>query len=360
MYTANTMATMIEALGMSLPYSSSNPATSEEKNEECLAAGQALRKLLEMDLKPQEIMTREAFENAMVVLTVLGGSTNATLHLLAMAHSVGVELKLSDFQAVSDRVPLLADLKPSGKYLMEDVHQVGGTPAVMKYLLEKGLLHGDCLTVTGKTLAENLQNVPSLLTGQEVLLPLEKPLKTTGHIQILYGNLAERGSVAKITGKEGEYFQGPATVFNDEFEAIEGIKNGKVKAGDVMVIRYCGPKGGPGMPEMLKPTSALIGADLGSSVALITDGRFSGGTHGFVVGHVSPEAFDGGTIALVQNGDTITIDAINNLLKLQVSIEELERRKINWTVPPMKVHSGVLYKYAKQVSCASLGCITDL
>jgi dihydroxy-acid dehydratase len=360
MYTANTMATMIEALGMSLPYSSSNPATSEEKNEECLAAGQALRKLLEMDLKPQEIMTREAFENAMVVLTVLGGSTNATLHLLAMAHSVGVELKLSDFQAVSDRVPLLADLKPSGKYLMEDVHQVGGTPAVMKYLLEKGLLHGDCLTVTGKTLAENLQNVPSLLTGQEVLLPLEKPLKTTGHIQILYGNLAERGSVAKITGKEGEYFQGPATVFNDEFEAIEGIKNGKVKAGDVMVIRYCGPKGGPGMPEMLKPTSALIGADLGSSVALITDGRFSGGTHGFVVGHVSPEAFDGGTIALVQNGDTITIDAINNQLKLEVSAEELEKRKRNWSVPPMKVQSGVLYKYAKQVSCASLGCITDL
>ncbi|MFN6077039.1 MAG: dihydroxy-acid dehydratase [Fluviicola sp.] len=360
MYTANTMATMIEALGMSLPYSSSNPATSVEKNDECLAAGQALRKLLEMDLKPQDIMTRKAFENAMVVLTVLGGSTNATLHLLAMAHSVGVELKLSDFQGVSDRVPLLADLKPSGKYLMEDVHQVGGTPAVMKYLLEKGLLHGDCLTVTGKTLAENLQNVPSLLSGQEVLLPLEKPLKTKGHIQILYGNLATNGSVAKITGKEGEYFQGPATVFNDEFEAIDGIKNGKVKAGDVMVIRYCGPKGGPGMPEMLKPTSALIGAGLGDSVALITDGRFSGGTHGFVVGHVSPEAFDGGTIALVQNGDTITIDAINNQLKLEVNADELETRKSNWTVPPMKVQSGVLYKYAKQVSCASLGCITDL
>jgi dihydroxy-acid dehydratase len=360
MYTANTMATIIEALGMSLPYSSSNPATSEEKNEECLAAGQALRKLLEMDLKPSDIMTRKAFENAMVVLTVLGGSTNATLHLLAMAHAVGVELKLSDFQAVSDRVPLLADLKPSGKYLMEDVHQVGGTPAVMKYLLEKGLLDGDCLTVTGKTLAENLQNVPSLLSGQEVLLPLEKPLKTTGHIQILVGNLATNGSVAKITGKEGEYFQGPATVFNDEFEAIEGIKNGKVKAGDVMVIRYCGPKGGPGMPEMLKPTSALIGAGLGDSVALITDGRFSGGTHGFVVGHVSPEAFDGGTIALVQNGDTITIDAINNQLKLEVSADELETRKSNWIVPPMKVQSGVLYKYAKQVSCASLGCITDL
>jgi dihydroxy-acid dehydratase len=293
-------------------------------------------------------------------LTVLGGSTNATLHLLAMAHSVGVELKLSDFQGVSDRVPLLADLKPSGKYLMEDVHQVGGTPAVMKYLLEKGLLHGDCLTVTGKTLAENLQNVPSLLSGQEVLLPLEKPLKTKGHIQILYGNLATNGSVAKITGKEGEYFQGPATVFNDEFEAIDGIKNAKVKAGDVMVIRYCGPKGGPGMPEMLKPTSALIGAGLGDSVALITDGRFSGGTHGFVVGHVSPEAFDGGTIALVQNGDTITIDAINNQLKLEVNADELETRKSNWTVPPMKVQSGVLYKYAKQVSCASLGCITDL
>lgn len=360
MYTANTMATMIEALGMSLPYSSSNPATSDEKNEECLSAGKALRRLLELDLKPSDIMSRRAFENAMVVLTVLGGSTNATLHLLAMAHAVGVELKLSDFQTVSDRVPLLADLKPSGKYLMEDVHQVGGTPAVMKYLFEKGLLHGDCLTVTGKTLAENLQNVPSLLKGQEVLLPLENPLKETGHIQILFGNLATSGSVAKITGKEGEYFQGPAVVFDDEFSAIDGIKSGLVKPGNVMVIRYCGPKGGPGMPEMLKPTSALIGAGLGDAVALITDGRFSGGTHGFVVGHVAPEAFDGGTIALVQNGDTITIDAINNQLQLEVSADELEKRKRNWTVPPMKVQSGVLYKYAKQVSCASLGCITDL
>lgn len=360
MYTANTMATAIEALGMSLPYSSSNPATSIEKNEECLRAGKALRTLLEKDIKPQDIMTRKAFENAMVVVTVLGGSTNATLHLLAMAHAVGVDLKLADFQDVSNRIPLLADLKPSGKYLMEDVHQVGGTPAVMKYLLEKGLLHGDCLTVTGKTLEENLSNVPSLLTGQEVLLPLEKPLKNSGHIQILFGNLAERGSVAKITGKEGEYFQGPARVFNDEFEAIEGIKKEEVKAGDVMVIRYCGPKGGPGMPEMLKPTSALIGAGLGSSVALITDGRFSGGTHGFVVGHVSPEAYDGGAIALVQNGDTITIDAINNQLNLEVSADELEKRRQNWNTPSMKVQSGVLYKYAKQVSCASLGCITDL
>lgn len=360
MYTANTMATAIEALGMSLPYSSSNPATSQEKQEECLNAGRAIRKLLEMDLKPQDIMTRKAFENAMVVVTVLGGSTNATLHLLAMAHSVGVELKLSDFQEVSNRIPLLADLKPSGKYLMEDVHQVGGTPAVMKYLLEKGLLHGDCLTVTGKTLAENLANVPSLLKGQEVLLPLESPLKTSGHIQILHGNLAERGAVAKITGKEGEYFQGPAVVFEDEYAAIDGIKNGEVKAGSVMVIRYCGPKGGPGMPEMLKPTSALIGAGLGDSVALITDGRFSGGTHGFVVGHVSPEAFDCGTIALVKNGDLITIDAVKNVLQLEVNDTELEARKKEWTPPKVKVQSGVLYKYAKQVSCASLGCITDL
>jgi dihydroxy-acid dehydratase len=305
-------------------------------------------------------MTRKAFENAMVVVTALGGSTNATLHLLAMAHSIGIDLKLSDFQEISNRIPLIADLKPSGKYLMEDVHMIGGTPAVMKYLLEKNLLHGDCLTVTGKTHAENLSEVPSLLPEQKVIVPIEKPLKETGHIQILYGNLAERGSVAKITGKEGEFFRGPAVVFNDEFQAIEGISNGKVKDGDVVVIRYCGPKGGPGMPEMLKPTSAIIGAGLGSSVALITDGRFSGGTHGFVVGHISPEAFDGGTIALVENGDMITIDAIKNELILEVSENELEKRKSNWVHPELKVKSGVLYKYAKQVSCASLGCITDL
>ena len=360
MYTANTLASAIEALGMSLPYSSSNPATSEEKQQECLRAGSAIRLLLEKDIKPSDIMTRKAFENAMVMVSALGGSTNATLHLLAMAHSVGIDLKLSDFQEISDRVPLIADLKPSGKYLMEDVHRIGGTPAVMKYLFEKGLLHGDCLTVTGKTLAENLSEIPSLIEGQKVIVPLETPLKDSGHIQILYGNLAERGSVAKITGKEGEFFRGPAVVFNNEFDTIKGISEGKVKAGDVVVIRYCGPKGGPGMPEMLKPTSAIIGAGLGSSVALITDGRFSGGTHGFVVGHISPEAFDGGTIALVKDGDLITIDAINNHLILEVSDEELLTRRNQWSQPELKVKSGVLYKYAKQVSCASLGCITDL
>ena len=360
MYTANTLASAIEALGMSLPYSSSNPATSEEKQQECLRAGSAIRILLEKDIKPSDIMTRKAFENAMVMVSALGGSTNATMHLLAMAHSVGVELKLSDFQLISDRIPLIADLKPSGKYLMEDIHRIGGTPAVMKYLLEKNLLHGDCLTVTGKTLAENLAEASSLIEGQKVIVPLESPLKESGHIQILYGNLAERGSVAKITGKEGEYFRGPAVVFDNEFDTIKGITEGKVVAGDVVVIRYCGPKGGPGMPEMLKPTSAIIGAGLGSSVALITDGRFSGGTHGFVVGHISPEAHDGGTIALVKDGDMITIDAINNHLILEVSNEDLTLRKNNWKQPELKVKSGVLYKYAKHVSCASLGCITDL
>ncbi len=360
MYTANTMASTIEALGMSLPYSSSNPATSEEKQQECLRAGSAMRLLLEKDIKPRDIMTRKAFENAMVILCALGGSTNATLHLLAMAHAVGVELKLADFQDISNRIPLLADLKPSGKYLMEDVHRVGGTPAVMKYLLEKKLLHGDCLSVTGKTLAENLSEVPSLIDGQKVIVPLEHPLKDSGHIQILFGNLAERGSVAKITGKEGEFFQGPAVVFDNEFDVIAGISKGKVKEGDVVVIRYCGPKGGPGMPEMLKPTSAIIGAGLGSSVALITDGRFSGGTHGFVVGHISPEAYDGGTIALVKDGDMITIDALENKLILEVSEAQLKERKEEWKQPKLKVSSGVLYKYAKHVSCASLGCITDL
>ncbi len=360
MYTANTLASAIEALGMSLPYSSSNPATSEEKQQECLRAGSAIRFLLEKDIKPSDIMTRKAFENAMVMVSALGGSTNATLHLLAMAHSVGVDLKLADFQEISDRIPLLADLKPSGKYLMEDVHRIGGTPAIMKYFLEKNLLHGDCLTVTGKTLAENLAEVPSLIEGQKVIVPLESPLKDSGHIQILFGNLAERGSVAKITGKEGEYFRGPAVVFDNEFDTINGISDGKVKAGDIVVIRYCGPKGGPGMPEMLKPTSAIIGAGLGSSVALITDGRFSGGTHGFVVGHISPEAFDGGTIALVKDGDIITIDAIKNRLILEVSDDELVTRKNKWEQPELKAKSGVLFKYAKQVSCASLGCITDL
>lgn len=360
MYTANTMASAIEALGMSLPYSSSNPATSEEKQQECLRAGSTIRLLLEKDIKPSDIMSRKAFENAMVMVSALGGSTNATLHLLAMAHAIGVDLKLSDFQEISDRIPLIANLKPSGKFLMEDVHRVGGTPAVMKYLLEKGLLHGDCLTVTGKTLAENLAGVQSLIEGQEVIVPLETPIKKSGHIQILFGNLAERGSVAKITGKEGEFFRGPAVVFDNEFDTIKGISSGNVKAGDVVVIRYCGPKGGPGMPEMLKPTSTIIGAGLGSSVALITDGRFSGGTHGFVVGHISPEAFDGGTIALVKDGDVITIDTIKNKIFLEVSEKELSERKSQWKQPELKVKSGVLFKYAKQVSCASLGCITDL
>lgn len=360
MYTANTMASAIEALGMSLPYSSSNPATSEEKQQECLRAGSTIRLLLEKDIKPSDIMSRKAFENAMVMVSALGGSTNATLHLLAMAHAIGVDLKLSDFQEISDRIPLIANLKPSGKFLMEDVHRVGGTPAVMKYLLEKGLLHGDCLTVTGKTLAENLAGVPSLIEGQEVIVPLETPIKKSGHIQILFGNLAERGSVAKITGKEGEFFRGPAVVFDNEFDTIKGISSGNVKAGNVVVIRYCGPKGGPGMPEMLKPTSTIIGAGLGSSVALITDGRFSGGTHGFVVGHISPEAFDGGTIALVKDGDVITIDTIKNKIFLEVSEKELSERKSQWKQPELKVKSGVLFKYAKQVSCASLGCITDL
>lgn len=360
MYTANTMASAIEALGMSLPYSSSNPATSEEKQQECLRAGSTIRLLLEKDIKPSDIMSRKAFENAMVMVSALGGSTNATLHLLAMSHAVGVDLKLTDFQEISDRIPLIANLKPSGQFLMEDVHRVGGTPAVMKYLLEKGLLHGDCLTVTGKTLAENLAGVQSLIEGQEVIVPLETPIKKSGHIQILFGNLAERGSVAKITGKEGEFFRGPAVVFDNEFDTIKGISSGNVKAGDVVVIRYCGPKGGPGMPEMLKPTSTIIGAGLGSSVALITDGRFSGGTHGFVVGHISPEAFDGGTIALVKDGDVITIDTIKNKIFLEVSEKELSERKSQWKQPELKVKSGVLFKYAKQVSCASLGCITDL
>src|SRR5215213_3615165 len=313
MYTANTMAAAIEALGMSLPYSSSNPALSEEKQQECIAAGSAIRLLLEKDIKPKDIMTRKAFENAITTIMVLGGSTNAVLHLIAMAKSVDVPLTQDDFQQISNKVPMLADLKPSGKYLMEDLHNIGGVPAVMKYLLQKGMLHGNCLTVTGKTLEENLAGVKDLdFDQQKIILPTEKPVKATGHLQILYGNLAERGSVAKISGKEGETFEGPAKVFDGEFELIAGIQSGKVKAGDVLVIRYVGPKGGPGMPEMLKPTSAIIGAGLGKSVALITDGRFSGGTHGFVVGHITPEAYDGGTIALVKDDDRIELDVAKN------------------------------------------------
>ncbi|AHF16769.1 dihydroxy-acid dehydratase [Niabella soli] len=360
MYTANTMASAIEAMGMSLPYSSSNPALSEEKKKECEDAGRAIRLLLEKDIKPRDIMTRQAFENAMTVIMVLGGSTNAVLHLLAMARSVDIPLTQDDFQAVSDRIPVLADFKPSGKYLMEDLHKKGGVPAVMKYLLQKGLIDGSCLTVTGKTIAENLEAVPDLdFETQDIIHPLESPLKATGHLQILYGNLAEKGSVAKISGKEGEKFTGPARVFDGEKNLIAGISSGKVKAGDVVVIKNEGPKGAPGMPEMLKPTSAIIGAGLGKSVALITDGRFSGGTHGFVVGHINPEAYEGGLIGFVHDDDVIEIDAVNNTITLKVSDEEIAQRKAGWTKPPLKVNRGILYKYAKLVKDASQGCVTD-
>jgi dihydroxy-acid dehydratase len=360
MYTANTMASAIEALGMSLPFSSSNPALSQDKKDECLAAGAAIRLLLEKDIKPRDIMTRKAFENAIVTIMVLGGSTNAVLHLIAMARCVDVPLTQDDFQTISDRIPVLADFKPSGKYLMQDLHEHGGIPSVMKYLLEKGLLHGDCLTVTGKTLAENLKDIPSLdFNKQDIIMPLEKPIKATGHLQILYGNLAEGGSVAKISGKEGERFEGTARVFDGEHELINGINSGKIKAGDVVVIRYVGPVGAPGMPEMLKPTSALIGAGLGKSIALITDGRFSGGTHGFVVGHITPEAHQGGAIGLVQDNDIIELDATKNTITLKVSPEELAKRKTAWKQPALKATRGVLYKYAKQVKNAAEGCVTD-
>ncbi len=361
MYTANSMASAIEALGMSLPYSSSNPALSKEKQQECLDAGKAIRLLLEKDIKPRDIMTRKAFENAITIVMALGGSTNAVLHLIAMAKSVEVPLSLKDFQDISDRIPVLADFKPSGKYLMQDLHRHGGVPAVMKYLLKNNLLHGDCLTVTGKTLAENLANVPDLsFDNQDIIYPLENPIKKTGHLQILYGNLASEGSVAKISGKEGESFRGTARVFDGEFELINGLNSGRIKAGDVVVIKNVGPKGAPGMPEMLKPTSAIIGAGLGKSIALITDGRFSGGTHGFVVGHITPEAFEGGLIGLVEDGDIIEIDAVENRIDLLVSDEILEQRRQKWTQPALKVNKGVLYKYAKMVSSASEGCITDL
>lgn len=360
MYTANTMSSAIEALGMSLPYSSSNPALSEEKKQECLAAGKAIRNLMEKNIRPSDIMTRKAFENAIVIIMVLGGSTNAVLHLIAMARSVDVDVTQDDFQKISDRVPLLADLKPSGKYLMQDLHEHGGVPSVMKYLLKKGFLHGDCLTVTGKTIAENLADVPDLnFDTQKIIYPVEIPLKKTGHLQILYGNLAEGGSVAKITGKEGERFEGPARVFDGEFELIKGISSGRVQKGDVVVIRDVGPKGAPGMPEMLKPTSAIIGAGLGKSVALITDGRFSGGTHGFVVGHITPESFEGGLIAFVKDNDRITIDVETKLITLHISEEEINERKKGWMKPELKAKKGVLYKYAKQVKTAAEGCVTD-
>jgi len=360
MYTANTMASAIEALGMSLPYSSSNPALSEEKQKECDAVGAAIKLLLEKDIKPKDIMTRKAFENAITVVMVLGGSTNAVLHLIAIAKSVNVPLTQDDFQTISNKIPVLADFKPSGKYLMEDLHKYGGVPAVMKYLLKNGLLHGDCLTVTGKTVAENLADAKDLdFDQQKIIAPLDKPLKATGHLQILYGNLATGGSVAKISGKEGERFEGTARVFDGEKELISGIQSGKVHAGDVVVIRNIGPKGGPGMPEMLKPTGAIIGAGLGKSVALITDGRFSGGTHGFVVGHITPEAHDGGLIALVEDEDIIEIDATKNSLTLKVSEDIIAERRKKWKQPALKATNGVLYKYAKFVKTAAEGCVTD-
>jgi dihydroxy-acid dehydratase len=360
MYTANTMSSAIEALGMSLPYSSSNPALSEEKQKECLDAGKAIRLLLEKDIKPKDIMTRKAFENAITIIMVLGGSTNAVLHFIAMAKAVQVDITQDDFQIISDRIPVLADLKPSGKYLMEDLHKIGGVPAVMKYLLQQGLLHGDCLTVTGKTVAENLAGVSGLeFDVQKIISPVEHPIKTTGHLQILFGNLAEKGSVAKISGKEGELFTGPARVFDGEKELIAGINSGKIKAGDVVVIRYVGPRGGPGMPEMLKPTSAIIGAGLGKSVALITDGRFSGGTHGFVVGHITPEAFDGGLIALVNDDDIIELNVAAKAMTLKVSESDIAKRRAAWKQPALKATNGILFKYAKYVKDASEGCVTD-
>ncbi len=359
MYTANTMSAAIEALGLSLPFSSSNPAMSKEKKAECEVAGKFIKILLEKNIKPSDILTKKSFENALTVVVVLGGSTNAVLHLLAMAKTANVDFTLTDVSRINEETPVLADLKPSGKYLMEDVFAIGGVPAVMKYLLSKNLLHGDCLTVTGKTIAENLNGLPALPEKQDVIYPLENPIKTNGHLRVLYGNLAPEGSVAKITGKEGDKFTGPAIVFENEFECIEGIRKGNVKPGHVVVIRNEGPKGGPGMPEMLKPTSALIGAGLGNSVALITDGRFSGGTHGFVVGHVCPEAYEGGPIALVKKDDVITIDANLNAINLHVNITELNERFSQWKQPKLKVQSGVLFKYAKQVGSASKGCITD-
>ncbi len=359
MYTANTMASAIEALGMSLPYSSSTPAVDPGKIQECLAAGKAVRYLLENDIKPRDIMTRKAFENAMVIVMALGGSTNAVLHLIAMARAVDVPLTIDDFQVISDRIPFIADLKPSGLYVFEDLHKVGGVPAVMKYLLSRGFMHGDCLTVTGKTLAENLKDLPDLSPGQEVIVPLERPIKTTAHIQILKGNLAPGGSVAKITGKEGLKFTGPARVFDCEEDMLKGLEQGKINKGDIVVIRYEGPKGGPGMPEMLTPTSAIMGAGLGKDVALITDGRFSGGSHGFIVGHVVPEAQEGGPIALIQNGDVITVDAEKRLLHVDLTDAELAKRKAVWKMPAYKAVRGTLYKYIKLVKDASQGCVTD-
>ncbi len=359
MYTANTMASAIEALGMSLPYSASNPAVSEDKKTELKQAGAAIKNLLEKDIKPSDIMTFKAFENAIRIVIVLGGSTNAVMHLIAMAKTIGVKLTLDDFVRLGNTTPMLADFRPSGKYVMEDLHKIGGVPAVMKYLLKKGLLHGDCLTVTGKTIAENLADLPDLKEGQDLLHTVNNPIKPTSHIRILYGNLATEGAVAKITGKEGERFEGSAKCYDTEQQAVDAMKDKKVVAGDVVVIRYIGPRGAPGMPEMLKPTSVLMGEGLGKEVALITDGRFSGGSHGFVVGHVTPEAQNGGAIALVKDGDKIIIDAVNNTIDVIISEEELAIRKAAWIAPALKATSGVLYKYAKTVSSASEGCVTD-
>jgi dihydroxy-acid dehydratase len=360
MYTANTMASAIEALGLALPYNSSIPANHVDKAADVARVGKHLQHLLEHDIKPRDILTRKAFENAVTVVMALGGSTNAVLHLIAMAHAAAIDLSIDDIQLISDRTPFIANLKPSGKYVMEDLYYAGGVPAVMKVLLEAGLLHGDCLTVTGKTLAENLAEAEPLVDEQDIITPLASPIKTSGHIQILYGNLAEEGSVAKITGKEGEFFIGPARVFDSEPAANDAIRNKEIQSGEVIVIRYCGPKGGPGMPEMLKPTSAIMGEGLGKKVALITDGRFSGGTHGFVVGHISPEAAVGGLIGLLQDGDLITIDAENNRLEVELDEASIAARRAEWKAPAPTVTFGILKKYAKCVSSASLGCVTDL
>ena len=359
MYTANTMACAIEALGMSLPYSSSTPAVDPLKHEECQRAGAAIRNLLEQDIKPRDIMTRAAFENAMVLITVLGGSTNAVLHLIAMARAAGVPLGIDDFQTVSDRTPYLADLKPSGKYVMEDVQGIGGTPAVMKYLLENDMIDGDCLTVTGRTVAENLRGLPGLTPGQSIIRPLNQPIKESGHIQILKGNLAPGGAVAKITGKEGLSFSGPARVFDSEELMLAALERKEIRKGDVVVIRYEGPKGGPGMPEMLTPTSAIMGAGLGSDVALITDGRFSGGSHGFIVGHIVPEAQEGGPLGLIRDGDVIALDADSNRIDVNVDEQEFARRRAAWQAPPLKATRGTLHKYIKTVKTAAEGCVTD-
>jgi dihydroxy-acid dehydratase len=359
MYTANTMSSAIEAMGMALPFNSSNPATSNDKTDECSKIGDAIHNLLKLDLKPLDILTKKSIENAVRLITVLGGSTNAVLHILAIAKSAKINFTINDFKRISDSTPFLADLKPSGKFLMEDLHNVGGIPAVMKYMLENNLLNGDCMTVTGKTISENLSDIQPLNNDQEIINPLSNPIKSSGHIRILYGNIASEGSVAKITGKEGLIFTGKAIVFDSENDANKGIKEGKVKKGTVVVIRYVGPKGGPGMPEMLKPTSAIMGCGLGKDVALITDGRFSGGTHGFVVGHICPEAQDGGNIALIEDGDSITIDAVNNTIDVNISEKDLINRRSNWIKPNLKFNSGILYKYCKNVSNASNGCVTD-